>query len=298
VSLIFINYRRHDAAGHAGRLYDRLAEAFGEDFLFMDMQLRPGEKFGERILGAVVSSDIVLAFIGPEWLTLQDERGRRKLDDPEDYVRAEIGTALRHNIPVVPILVGGARVPPSNQLPEDIRDLVSRQAAELTDNRWDYDTGQLIEALRDQLSIQVKPAESAATRHPDQIAEVLLQLDHERSTRYAIFEAPDGSFVQVAAYPNEVPVRCEAVDFDEWSSYRGLRRMTPAMVTELQRMGFRREAGGNFVKRVEMRDKQEAQQLAGSLATVLHDVYGTSPEADLDITLGDWVDFQLSPYRA
>jgi TIR domain len=83
---VFINYRREDTAPYAGRLYDRLAEHFGEDQVFIDIdQIEPGEDFVEVINRKVGTCDIALVAIGPHWLRPIDASGKRRLDDEADW---------------------------------------------------------------------------------------------------------------------------------------------------------------------------------------------------------------------
>src|SRR6266849_6093060 len=90
---IFVCYRREDASGHAGRLFDRLNAHFGDEQIFMDIDhIEPGENFVQLIRKNVGSCEILLALIGQSWLTSQDEGGRR-LDSPKDFVRLEIASA-------------------------------------------------------------------------------------------------------------------------------------------------------------------------------------------------------------
>ena len=97
---IFISYRRQETAWPAGRLYDVLVEHFPAEQVFKDVDnIEPGDDFVERITAAVASCDVLLALIGPQWLTITDENGQRRLDDPEDYVRLEIETALNAEDP-------------------------------------------------------------------------------------------------------------------------------------------------------------------------------------------------------
>jgi hypothetical protein len=106
---IFLCYRRDDSGGYAGRLYDRLGQRFGHDNLFMDIDtIAPGLDFVEAIEKAVGTCDVLLAVIGRQWLTSTDSQGQRRLDNPEDFVRLEIVTALVRQIRVIPVLVGGA----------------------------------------------------------------------------------------------------------------------------------------------------------------------------------------------
>ena len=95
MSKIFISYRREDSSGHAGRLYDHLANCFGETHIFMDIDnMRAGLDFVEQIEQAVQACDVLIAVIGKSWLTMKDEEGTRRLDNPHDFVRLEIQAAL------------------------------------------------------------------------------------------------------------------------------------------------------------------------------------------------------------
>jgi TIR domain-containing protein len=143
---VFISYRREDSAGHSGRLHDSLQSHFGADNVFMDLSdIDSGQNFVDVIQGAVRSSDVVLAVIGKEWLTCRSGSTRR-LDMPNDFVRAEIAIALEHGIPVIPVLVRGAGMPPASSLPEPLKLLASHDAHDVSDERWTYDVGRLIDA--------------------------------------------------------------------------------------------------------------------------------------------------------
>jgi hypothetical protein len=145
---IFISYRRDETAYPAGWLFDRLAEHFGPAQVFKDVDsIELGDDFVQVITRAVGSCDVLLALIGDEWLTITDEHGRRRLDDPHDFVRLEIQAALTRNVRIVPILVDGARMPHADELPADLVGLVHRQALELSPSRFEYDTSRLIKVL-------------------------------------------------------------------------------------------------------------------------------------------------------
>jgi hypothetical protein len=145
---IFISYRRGDSAGHSGRLFDRLRAAYGDDRVFMDVTgIEAGIDFVDAIDAAVGSCDVLLAVIGPEWLSSTGSDGKRRLDDPNDFVRVEIGSALRRDVRVIPVLVDDAEMPTADALPEDIRRLARRQAVELRDKRWDADIEDLIAVI-------------------------------------------------------------------------------------------------------------------------------------------------------
>jgi len=106
-----------------------------------------GDDFVEVITRAVGSCDVLLALIGNQWLTITDQHGRRRLDDPHDFVRLEIEAALSRNIRVIPILVDGARMPSADELPDSLDRLVRRQALELNPVRFDSDTSRLLKVL-------------------------------------------------------------------------------------------------------------------------------------------------------
>jgi hypothetical protein len=145
---IFISYRREETAYPAGWLYDRLAARFADDQVFKDVDsIELGDDFVEVISSAVGSCDVLLALIGDRWLTITDEDGRRRLDDPNDFVRVEIEAALTRNVRVIPILVEGARMPRAEELPDSLARLVRRQALELSPARFDFDTGRLLKVL-------------------------------------------------------------------------------------------------------------------------------------------------------
>lgn len=145
---IFISYRRDDSAGYAGRLYDRLAAHFGAGRVFMDVEgIEPGTDFVTAIEKAVGSCRVLIVVIGDEWLSTSDAAGRRRLDDPNDFIRLETVTALKREIRVVPVLVGGALMPRAEELPEDIRPLARRQAIEISHKQWESSTAELIRAM-------------------------------------------------------------------------------------------------------------------------------------------------------
>jgi hypothetical protein len=146
---IFISYRRDDSSGWAGHLSRDLRAKFGDDVFEDIAAIEPGADFSEAIEKKLENVDVLLAVIGPRWLDATDKKtGKRRLDDPSDLVRTEIATALQRGIRVVPVLVGEAMLPSAEELPDDLRKLVRRNAYELSDNRWDYDVGQLIQKLR------------------------------------------------------------------------------------------------------------------------------------------------------
>jgi hypothetical protein len=145
---IFINYRREDAPGVAGRLFDRLASNYPRHEMFMDVDaMKPGRDFVKQVDEHVAKCAVVLAVIGPAWLSAVDAKGRRKLDLPRDYVRLELAAALKREIPVIPLLVNGATMPAENDLPKELKSLPSRHALELRHSRFSADSDAVIQAL-------------------------------------------------------------------------------------------------------------------------------------------------------
>ncbi len=145
---IFISYRRDDTEGYAGRLFRDLRERFGKDAVFMDVAgIDPGRDFRRVIEEQVASCGVLLALIGKAWLTVADDAGKRRLDDPNDFVRLETASALKRDIPVIPVLVQQAEMPRAEHLPDGLKDLAFRNSVELTHARWESDVELLIAAL-------------------------------------------------------------------------------------------------------------------------------------------------------
>lgn len=145
--IIFISYRRDDSRGDTGRLYDRLAEHFGKKQVFRDIDtISPGEQFPVVLEQTLQTCDLLLAVIGPKWLTARKGKQRR-LDNPDDFVRLEIATALKRDIPVIPVLVGGAAMPRAQSLPENLTPLASYQAVVLHEIHFQQDTDTLIKKI-------------------------------------------------------------------------------------------------------------------------------------------------------
>jgi hypothetical protein len=151
---IFINYRRDDSPGTAGRVRDRLADEFGPNNLFMDIDNIPaGVDFAGYLNSQVAMCDAFLAIIGPNWLNAKDENGHRRLDNPDDFVSVEIAAALGRDIRVIPVTIDGARLPKADELPDPLKPLVRRQAVELRNAHFYRDAQELTEKVRDALKI-------------------------------------------------------------------------------------------------------------------------------------------------
>jgi TIR domain-containing protein len=164
---IFVSYRRDDSEGEAGRLFDDLVGHFGEDSVFMDVAaIEAGRDFRKAIDESVATCGVLLAMIGKNWTDAKNEAGQRRLDDPFDFVRLETASALKRDIPVVPVLVHGAKMPRADQLPDDLKELAYRNGVELTHARWNSDLQLLIKALRphveDRKNVAASPSQAAA----------------------------------------------------------------------------------------------------------------------------------------
>jgi hypothetical protein len=146
---VFISYRRDDAAAYAGRIEDRLKEEFGRDNVFMDVgSILLGVNFFTALNEAVAQCEVLLAVIGRNWVSAHDIDGKRRLDNPNDFVRIEIASALQRKIPVIPILIDGATIPEANQLPEDLKELALRNGMEIRHVSFQDDMNRLIRGLK------------------------------------------------------------------------------------------------------------------------------------------------------
>jgi hypothetical protein len=145
---VFISYRREDSRGSAGRIYDRLVSRLGRDNVFFDVDdIQLGVDFVEVLSRSVGACDALVAVIGRSWASSADEHNRRRLDDPNDFVRIEIEAALSRNIPVIPVLVDGASMPRPEELPDGLKKLSRRNGIEISHTRFDFDADRLTRAL-------------------------------------------------------------------------------------------------------------------------------------------------------
>lgn len=145
---IFLSYRREDAAPYARLLQQKLRERLPSARVFMDLDsIEPGMDFAQVIEEAVRSCDVLVAIIGRQWVTLTDEQGRLRLEDPDDFVRFEIQAALRRGVRLIPVLVDGAGPLRRQQLPDELQKLARLNALELSYGRYEYDVGRLVELI-------------------------------------------------------------------------------------------------------------------------------------------------------
>jgi hypothetical protein len=145
---IFISYRRSDSESFSGRLRDRLRAEFGKRSVFMDTStIMGGDRFDKAIARNLTTCKVVVAVIGKTWLTCADDKGNRRLDDAEDWVRKELEQALgREDLLVIPVVFGGAVMPPKASLPESLQPLAMHNAVPISDADFDSDVAKLIEA--------------------------------------------------------------------------------------------------------------------------------------------------------
>jgi len=146
---IFISYRREESRWSARSLHYRLSRDFDSRQIFMDIDnITLGADFVQVIEAMVAKCDVLIAVIGNNWLTTKDDYGDRRLDNPQDFVRMEIATALKREIRVIPVLLDGARMPRPVDLPDDLKPLVRRNALRITDTSFEGDCQRLAGTLR------------------------------------------------------------------------------------------------------------------------------------------------------
>jgi hypothetical protein len=183
---IFVSYRRDDSAGHAGRLFDRLVDRYGEQGVFMDHHdLAPGLDFASTIQAHLDTATVVLPIIGPRWADARDTNGGLRLFQPDDFVRRELAYALRANKMTIPVLVAGAGMPTSEQVPDVLQPLLRLQACELRDSKYNADVQALLDALPARATAPAKTSAPLAgvwradVRYPWQNAAIVEQFDFE-----------------------------------------------------------------------------------------------------------------------
>ncbi len=150
---IMISYRRDDSADVTGRICDWLKKKFGRDAVFLDVDSIPfGFDFRIYLDAEVAKCNAFLAIIGRQWLKKSGNKDKSRLEDPNDFVRIEIESALNRNIPVIPVLVGGAGMPKDGQLPASIQSLAYRNGIPVRkDPDFGHDMNRLIKSLKQHL---------------------------------------------------------------------------------------------------------------------------------------------------
>jgi TIR domain len=147
---VFISYRRDDSKYQARMIHAAFCQVLPRDHVFMDVDtILPGANFRKILKDWVNQCEVLLALIGPGWIDSSDPKSKGlRLDNPSDFVRIEIGEALARDIPVVPVLLDGAPLPDMGLLPDDLKELVDRQAEFVEYRTFDADVERLIRKLR------------------------------------------------------------------------------------------------------------------------------------------------------
>ena len=150
---VFLCYRRRDSESATLLLYEKLANHLGAKRVFWDGNMGAGEDWRERLETVLARCRVFVAVIGHDWLTAVDNSGRHRLQDPNDWVRMEIATALRRGVRVIPTLVEGAQMPTAEELPEDLQRLPSCHAIQVDARRWTYDAERFLNEIDSALAI-------------------------------------------------------------------------------------------------------------------------------------------------
>jgi formylglycine-generating enzyme required for sulfatase activity len=203
MSKIFISYRRDDSADVTGRIYDRLIQQFDRGAIFKDVDSIPfGVDFRIHLDAQVAKCEVFLAVIGRDWMQHLGSTGRTRLDDPRDFVRIEIESALKRQIPVIPVLVRGASIPQAKRLPVCIQDLSYRNGITV---RPDPDFHRDMDRLIDYLTQQIQGPQEKRQEPVRPVIEPL-----RTDTPANMVKVPKGPFLY-----GEKRVR-EVIDHDYW----------------------------------------------------------------------------------
>jgi hypothetical protein len=165
VPAIFLSYRRSDSADVVGRIYDKLTERFPRTEVFKDVDSIPlAVPFYEHIAQTLQETQCVLVVVGPNWASTVNQDGKRRLEDPEDYVRLEVQTALQLGVPVIPILVSGATMPSAEELPKPLVQLRGRNGISVrSDPDFHRDMDRLLRRLSEFLGVNIASRELKET---------------------------------------------------------------------------------------------------------------------------------------
>jgi hypothetical protein len=186
---IFICYRRDDSGGYARHLYDRLTREFGRKHVFMDLDDIPvGDDFAVTIAERMRTCTVLLVLIGPNWLTAAKDTGHRRIDDPRDFVRLEIEAAFAQSLTVIPVLVGGARMPSADSLPGAVARLSYLNAFELYDKIFDASVKALLALVRKRLRALSWTHRATVMAH--RLREVVVSVPRERRVVLMLAGAP------------------------------------------------------------------------------------------------------------
>lgn len=221
-SPVFISYRRDDAGSDAIALSSAVRDLLGDEAVFMDTKsLAGGELWPDVLHEAVRAADTVLVVIGPDWIRISDEWGRRRIDQADDWVRLELTTALQ--IPgkrIIPILVRGARLPPQDALPEQLRPLLTRQGIEIRRDYWNHDVQLLLAQLRRTTAIN-ELTDSDPSPYPHNPPEGPEPISTDRLERILATELTRWMVVESALPENPAATRIELFREFRFKSFQG-----------------------------------------------------------------------------
>jgi formylglycine-generating enzyme required for sulfatase activity len=209
MSKILISYRRDDSADVTGRIYDRLTQQFDRASVFKDVDSIPlGVDFRIYLDEQVAKCDVFLAVIGRDWIRKRGSKGKSRLEEPGDFVRIEVESALKRQIPVIPVLVGGASIPPAERLPASIQDLSYRHGIVVRpDPDFHRDLDRLIEYLKQQISGLSEPQTAPAHQSKPVLRE---KTQIEPAAPLDMVKVPKGPFLY-----GDQKTR-ETIDHDYW----------------------------------------------------------------------------------
>ncbi len=292
---VFISYRRDDAGDHAGRIADHLVGRYGPDAVFRDVEtIEAGEDFVEAIERAIWDADLVLVVIGRAWLRATDAEGRRRLEDPKDFVRLEVEAALRRGVRTVPLLVGEASMPRADDLPPTLSPLARRNAVPLDEARLDEDLEALLAtleagvALDDDSSVHLPPQPTPFIGREAEIASIQELLEREE-VRLLTVIGPGGVgktriTIEIAAHlADRFP---DGVWFVGLSALRDADLLAPTIATTL---GLHEGFGSSLEETVQrfLRDRRillvidNVEQLLPGAAAILSDLVGSARKVKL-----------------
>ena len=156
---IFVSYRRADSQHAAFAIVDRLRWAFGQDQVFFDRgSIQGGADWSQSIRQAVATARVVLVVIGPDWLRVTDEWGRRRIDDPEDWVRQELCVALeratQQQAHLVQVYLDGTPALDPRALDGPLKRLPALQRERLSNDHWEAALDRLIDLVAGHAGLQ------------------------------------------------------------------------------------------------------------------------------------------------
>jgi hypothetical protein len=216
---------------HRRRLYDRLIARFDPKQIFMDIDgIALGDDFVEVIEKKVGECDVLVAAIGTHWLTFPDEQGGRRLDNPEDFVRMEIATALTRGVRVIPVLVDGALIPRSLDLPDDLKPLVRRNALRISDTSFNDDSRRLIASLEQVLE---KTDAERKQREQERLETERLEKERQQTELPEAKEGKSGENEQLGAVNRERPSRGSKMWFEELQKRMAEQKVPTPMADEV-----------------------------------------------------------------